>query len=210
MEGQRVWWSLMWILFRANSPCRMKWTSAADVVEQHPFLVMSDMIPELSNLHQWFCNEYWCASWHFWACSTLHGKINGVFLSYSSSRRRRIDSVFSHIRNVYVLQILMLDVTKKKRSYHEWYHSTAQLGEVTPKGCVLWSGWAGHSYGFQRGGPTPPSAGMKLVVSLDFVDRHYLKMCETRQNAKRIAGPKIPTAKAAFWSSICVLLGLLL
>ena len=185
----------------------MKWTSAADVVEQHPFLVMSDMIPELSNLHQWFCNEYSCASWHFWACSTLLGKINGVCLSYSSSRR--IDSVFPTF-GMFMSWDIDAGRHQKKRSYHEWYHSTAQLGEVTPKGCVLWSGWAGHSYGFQRGGPTPPSAGMKLVVSLDFVDRHYLKMCETRQNAKSLAGPKIPTAKAAFWSSICVLLGLLL
>lgn len=47
----------------------------------------------------------------------------------------------------------------------------AQLGEVTPEV-------------FQR----IPSAGMKLVVSLDFVDRHYLKMCQ-QDKMKRIAGP---------------------
>lgn len=81
--------------------CRMKWTSAADVVEQHPFLVMSEIISEFSNLRQWFCNEYSCASWHFWACSTYMVK-----------------------STEFCLAILMLDVTKKKRSYHEWYHST--------------------------------------------------------------------------------------
>lgn len=80
------------------------------------------------------------------------GKINGVFLSYSSSRWNRW--VFSHIRNVYVLQILMLDVTPKKNVISRmvpfnWVVSvpnhfdsfTAQLGEVAPEGCTVeWLG----------------------------------------------------------------------
>lgn len=76
--------------------CRMKWTSAADVVEQHPFLVMSEIISEFSNLHQWFCNEYSCASWHFWACSTYIVKSTELSFPILFAKKKNRFGFFPH------------------------------------------------------------------------------------------------------------------
>ncbi len=48
---------------------------------------------------------------------------------------------------------------------------------------------------------------MKLVVSFDFVDRHYLKVCQHQDFAKNLLSKKKQTnSKSGLeWSSICVL-----